>query len=187
MMITANMLHQVIQASKSIGASVKLAVLARVFGIPGAEGLKMAVENIEPGKESTAFTAIRLMLCFFRMAKKISLGAKRLLALDTVIRRTCRHPTVPRDVGSLFMSIPLSMTNESSIATIHLAAIGAMVERLRMDVLLVFPPPRRSFTFERRLPTFPTRRNRPWHLLLVCSKPTFLIDTYRVIEGAQLA
>jgi len=58
MVIIANVLHQMIQASEPIGTPVKFAILARVFGILGAEGFKMAIENIESGKESPAFAPV---------------------------------------------------------------------------------------------------------------------------------
>jgi hypothetical protein len=77
------------------------------------------------------------MLCFFRVAQKIGLGSQRLLALDTVIRRRCRHTTMPRDMGSLLVSMALQIANEFSLAASDLAAIGAMVEPLPMEVLVV--------------------------------------------------
>jgi hypothetical protein len=40
-----------------------------MFGIIGAEGLKIAIEDIESREESPAFAAVWLVLSFFRMAK----------------------------------------------------------------------------------------------------------------------
>jgi hypothetical protein len=79
----------VIQASKSIGATVKFAVFARILGILFAEAFEVSIENIESREESSAFASVRLMLFFFGMAKQITLFRKRLHTLNTVIRGWC--------------------------------------------------------------------------------------------------
>jgi hypothetical protein len=88
-MIISNMLIQVIQASESVGAAVKLTILARKLGLLATERLEMAVEDIEPGEQSPALASVRLMLSFFRMPKQIRLFRKCRHALNTVIRGWC--------------------------------------------------------------------------------------------------
>jgi hypothetical protein len=79
----------VIQASESVGAAVKLTILARKSGLLATERLEMAVEDIEPGEQSPTLASIRLMLSFFRMPKQVRLFRKCLHALNTVIRGWC--------------------------------------------------------------------------------------------------
>jgi hypothetical protein len=63
--VTANVLHQMIQASESIRAPMKFAVLARMFGILSTKGFEMAIEDINSREESAAFASVGLMLCYF--------------------------------------------------------------------------------------------------------------------------
>ena len=65
----ADMLPQVIQAPKSVGSTVKFAILAGMLGFLVAEGLKMTIENVKSGEQSSALAPVRLMLRFLRMSK----------------------------------------------------------------------------------------------------------------------
>jgi hypothetical protein len=79
----------VIQASESVGAAVKLAILARILGVLATERLEMAVEDIESGEQSPTLASVRLVLSFFRMPKQVRLFRMCLPALNTVIGGWC--------------------------------------------------------------------------------------------------
>lgn len=123
-----------IQASKSIGATVKFAVFARILGILLAEAFEVSIENIESGEQSPALASVRLMLSFFRMPKQGRLFRKCLHALNAVIRGWCQDTTMARGMWPPHVSVALNKGNEGSLATWDLTAPGSVVGALCMHV-----------------------------------------------------
>jgi len=127
----------VIQASESVGAAVKSAILARILGVLATERLEMAVEDIESGEQSPALASVRPMLSFFRMPKQVRLFRKCLHALNAVIRGWCPDTTMARGMWPPRVSVTLNKGNEGSVTTYLFTAPGSMVERPCMAVLAV--------------------------------------------------
>jgi hypothetical protein len=137
MVIISYVLHQVVLAPKAICTTMKFAVFAWELGFASIKWLQMAVENVEPGKLTTAFAGIGLMLHLLCMATEGSFRVKGRAAFETVKRGFCRDTPVASSMRSSLMSIALARGNECLIASRHFAIVRGMAEKSSVPIELI--------------------------------------------------